>query len=476
MTAAMIPATVELASDILFQRPLWHAKKKPTPNPNPSQEPQHSIFTTPQKWLIISVASYSACFSTLSSLIYYPAIPALSSSLHTSVDKINLTVTVHMAVAAIAPALIGDLADISGRRLVYILMFNALSISGTFLTAYGVLADVTAPAERGSFAVLVSFAVGVAPTLGPILGGPLTYAAGWPWIFGFLCIASGACLDTIVLFLPETCREIVGDGSIPVPRYLQPLIPGIMGSGHSNVDSNVEEQDVRRTARRFPNPFKPITILARPDNTVIVIACGLLYTVYTCITASLATLFVPIYSLSQWEAGLIYIPFGVGGIVSTFVSGRMLNSAWRDARLKRGLPLDKGRGDDLDNFPVEKARLRVVWVPMCLTVATVVGSGWALHFHTLDFSVYNTLLVEKSHRSPAAAQASSDMIRCALAAIAISFLQNIIDALGIGWAFTLMGGLCLLATGMFVVNCSKGMAWRQKYRHKWHRMGNGDQG
>jgi hypothetical protein len=49
-----------------------------------------------------------------------------------------------------------------------------------------------------------------------------------------------------------------------------------------------------------------------------------------------------------------------------------------------------------------------------------------------------------------------------LAAIAISFLQDIIDAWGIGWTFTFMGGLCFGATALFFVDFYKGTAWRQK--------------
>ncbi|KAL4917356.1 major facilitator superfamily domain-containing protein [Aspergillus aurantiobrunneus] len=487
------------------------AKEQPTSIPSRSPQESnsnqiYSAFSSPQKWFIVSTCAYAAWFSTLSSLIYYPAIPALSTSLDASISRVNLTVTVYMAVASIAPALVGDTADVLGRRLVYVVtlgvycatnlaiavtetysallglrVLQALSISGTFSIAYGVLADVTAPAERGSFAALVSFAIGAAPTLGPILGGALTYAAGWPWIFWFLCIASGSCLLIVVLFLPETCRGIVGDGSRSVRAYQRPLVPGVMrpSRAHSSTTARVDHMEARHGKRRFPNPLRSIVLLSRPDNTIIITACGLMYTVYTCIVASLATLFVPIYDLSQWEAGLIYIPFGAGGIVSTFMSGRMMDLAWRNARVKRGLPVDKGRGDDLDTFPVEKARLGVIWVPIGLTVVFVVGFGWALHFRThmavplvlqffaglvmqLDFSVYNTLLVDKNHQSPAAAQAASNILRGTLSAIMISFLQNMIDKIDIGWTFTFQAGLCLVATGLFVVDYQNGMQWRQK--------------
>jgi hypothetical protein len=76
--------------------------------------------------------------------------------------------------------------------------------------------------------------------------------------------------------------------------------------------------------------------------------------------------------------------------------------------------------------------------------------------------IYNTLLGDKNHRAPAAAQASSNIVRCTFAAIAISFLQDLIDAIGIGWTFTILSGLCLLATGLFLLDYCKGTAWRQE--------------
>lgn len=181
----------------------------------------------------------------------------------------------------------------------------------------------------------------------------------------------------MALFLPETSRKLVGNGSIPPPKYLQTPFPTVM--------KHWEADDIgtRSINWQFPNPFKSILILCRKDNAIIIIACGLLYVVYTCINASLSTLLVDIYHLNQWEAGLIYLPFGIGGIVSTFMSGKMLDRAWRDARLSQGLSTDKAIGDDLDKFPVEKARLCVIWTPMVLTAALVVVFGWVSHYHTV---------------------------------------------------------------------------------------------
>ncbi|KAI1469709.1 multidrug resistance protein [Daldinia caldariorum] len=452
---------------------------------------RYSVFTKAEKWCIVSMVSYAAWFSTLSSFIYFPAVHLLSEDLSVSVDKINLTITSYMAVATIAPTLVGDAADVLGRRPVYMVTlslyvvanivialsksYNALLGLRTFSVAYGVITDVASPAERGSFVSAVSFAsvsITIAPSIGPILGGALSYAAGWTWIFWFLSIAAGLCLVIIILFLPETSRSIVGNGSVRPPKHLRLPIPTLMRRWVPDSDQSAQQ------ARRIPNPLKSLTILTRKDNATIIFACGLLYVVYTCINASLSVLFINIYNLNQWQAGIIYLPFGVGGMVSTFFSGPLLDRAYRRARTKRDLSTDKVVGDDLDNFPIEKARLSVIWTPLIITTMTIIAFGWTLHYNKhisiplvlqfvaglcmqLDFSIYNTLLVDKNHRTPAAAQASSNIVRCTLAAITVSFLQNLIDALGIGWTFTFMGGLCLVVLGLFLVDYQKGTQWRQ---------------
>ena len=227
---------------------------------------------------------------------------------------------------------------------------------------------------------LIFKSITIAPSIGPILGGGLTYAAGWTWIFWFLCIAAGLCLSMMVFLLPETSRNIVGNGSMKPSKHLRLPIPTLMRHWQ---DSEV----VAAHKRRMPNPLKSLTILIRRDNTVIIIACGILYVVYTCINTSLSVLFIEIYNLNQWQAGLIYLPFGIGGTVSTFISGPLLNKAYRNARTKRGLSTDKAIGDDLDNFPVEKARLSVIWIPMLVTSCSTVAFGWVLHYHQVGFQL-----------------------------------------------------------------------------------------
>jgi hypothetical protein len=97
------------------------SKSEPAPA-LPAQTP-YSAFTTPQKHLITLLASTAGAFSTLCSYIYYPALVPIASELRVPIALVNLTVTSYLLVAAAAPALMGDMADRSGRRPIYVLMF-----------------------------------------------------------------------------------------------------------------------------------------------------------------------------------------------------------------------------------------------------------------------------------------------------------------------------------------------------------------
>ena len=84
----------------------------------------YSSFTPTQKACISYAASFSAMFSGLSSFIYYPAITALSQSLEVSIELINLTITSYQLVSGVAPSILGDMADHTGRRPVSLIAFS----------------------------------------------------------------------------------------------------------------------------------------------------------------------------------------------------------------------------------------------------------------------------------------------------------------------------------------------------------------
>ncbi|KUI67449.1 Quinidine resistance protein 1 [Cytospora mali] len=150
--------------------------------------PPFTVFSPAQKKAIAFQTAFSATFSGLSSFIYYPAIRPLAEDLEVSVAAINLTVSAYLIVAGIFPSIIGDISDQSGRRvasllastlyfsanlgialqdsyaaLVVLRCLQSAGSAGTIAISYGVIADITTPAERGSGKRLSSTAVKAQP-------------------------------------------------------------------------------------------------------------------------------------------------------------------------------------------------------------------------------------------------------------------------------------------------------------------------
>ena len=113
-----------------------------TPSSPPPSDTPYSVFTKGQKLWISMSASFSAMFSTMSSYIYYPALVPVAHDLGVSVALVNLSVTTYLVVAAIAPAFMGDMADQSGRRPIFMLLFVlmiAANVGIALQTSYAAL-------------------------------------------------------------------------------------------------------------------------------------------------------------------------------------------------------------------------------------------------------------------------------------------------------------------------------------------------
>lgn len=156
----------------------------------------------------------------------------------------------------------------------------------------------------------------VAPPLGPVIGGVIAARAGWPYIFWFLTGFSGLCFVGLIAALPETARRIVGNGSIRPLGIYKSLFP-IQAHSVDSAMSHGEEV----TSRGF-NPLRSLRVIFEKDSAIIIGSYGIFYAIYICIQISIATLFTEIYNYGELEAGLIYLPFGVGCLVATVLSGK----------------------------------------------------------------------------------------------------------------------------------------------------------
>ena len=121
----------------------------------------------------------------------------------------------------------------------------------------------------------------------------------------------------MLLFVPETQRKIVGNGSTRVK--------GIYWSAFSLLqrkDSPGKQSEFTPPARRFPNPFISIKILRNKESLLIIIIFAINYAVKNTLQTSLGSQGIHIYDLDYIQAGLIYLPMGIGSAMGSFCTGK----------------------------------------------------------------------------------------------------------------------------------------------------------
>ncbi|KAG8159469.1 hypothetical protein KVR01_011130 [Diaporthe batatas] len=465
---------------------------------------EYSAFSRGQKNYIIFLAAFAGWFSSASSFIYFPAIPAIAEDLDQSIERINLTVTSYLIVSGIFPSITGNAADRFGRRPVFLIsltvyllsniglalqsnfgllfffrMVQSAGISGTFSITYGVLSDLFTPAERGGYAGLISFFLNTPPSIGPLLSGLLLLRWSWRSIFWFLSAATPCCLIPIALLFPETNRSVVGTGNVRAHGLHRPLLPLLLPM--VGAKSTCQPIDKQTDQRPSMNPLTSIKLLRSPGTALLVASYGVGYATYSCLQASLSSLFLDIYEeqISSLASGLIYIPFGVACALSAFATGKLLDRNFRETAAEQGVTVTTNRVDNLSTFPIEKARLRTIIPLVCVSALLIIAYGWQLQAGvtmagplvtqffiglTLQtmFTALSTLLVDVNRECPSTAQAACNLVRCEMAAGYLAALDPLLRATGPGWTLLLLATTVLSSVAMLCVLQRKGLQWRRE--------------
>ncbi|KAI3338225.1 major facilitator superfamily domain-containing protein [Ustulina deusta] len=481
----------------------------------------HSVYTSLGKRLIVISAAFSGLFASWTAQIYLPALNNAAHDLHTSIKKINLTVTSYMIFQGVTPIFIGGYADAKGRRPVYIICFilyiatdialaltdsygsllalrsvQSITISSTQALCQGVVADISTSAERGQYAAFLALPTVLGPSIGPVIGGAIAQYLGWRNIFWFLAITGGINLAVLFALFPETCRTIVGDGSI-LPRKANQTLLQLFQNRRKD---RSHELEIGTTPTPTPTPdvespkanfawarfLSALTLLFEKELFLLSTYGGLLFAGLYAVGTAAPSLFARYYGYNGLTIGLLYLPLAVGSVVAVILVGKGLNWNFQRHAKRLNITVNKDRHMDLSEFPIERARIEVLIPPFILSVIVITAWGWAVENQVsvgvvvvLVFllglglsgvaSVFNALITDIRPEKASAASASNNIIKFLLGAAMSAAIEPLISAVDPGKAFSIIASFYVVVSPCLVVVVRKGMKWRQEVREKDRR-------
>ena len=320
------------------------------------------------------------------------------------------------------------------------------------------------------------------PAFGPLIGGLLAQFLGWRAVFWFLTIFAGVTLTVFVFLFPETCRKVVGNGSIPAQKWNVSLLSyyQLRKQRKAGVEG---EQKTRLSFKSRPNPFNAVYIMFEKESGIILIYAGTLFAGYYMILTGLPTQIAEKYHFNTLQIGLCYFPTGLGSMAAALIIGKFLDWNFRRHAKRAGVELSHQRQQDLTNFPIETARLQVVLPLVFLSGLSILAYGWVMVAHTslagpiillfvATFSIsgafqgLSTLIVDLNRSSPGTATAAMNLVRCWMGAGAVAAVVPLQNRVGLGWTAVIIAGCFALLSPIVLVVMKHGPRWRKQKASK----------
>ncbi|KAE8412354.1 major facilitator superfamily domain-containing protein [Aspergillus pseudocaelatus] len=478
--------------------------------PDTKDDAPYCSLSERRKISVMLIASFSGIISPISASIYYPALPTLAKDMNVSISLINLTIMTYLILQGISPSFTGSFSDVYGRRLAYMFCYTtyiganiglalqsdyaalmvlrcvqAAGSSGTIAIGSAVVADISTRAERGKYIAYATMGTTLGPALGPVIGGLLDHFLGWRWIFWFLVILGGFNFALILVTYPETCRAVVGNGSVPPAKWNRPLwamLREALGLQSHEVEKKIDYETLEKSRSR-PNPLTSVRIALEKEGGLILIYGALLYAGYMIILSTLTSQLESEYGFNSIQVGLCYLPLGIGSLTSRWSAGPLLDWNFKREAKRQNLPIVKNRQQDIRDFNIENARLTITMPFVYAACLLLLAYGWVMRFKTHlavplvllffsghlttgAFSTLSTLIVDIHRQSAATAVAANNLFRCLLAAGATAFATPLIDRIGIGWTTTFIVGVWIVFSAFLWAVYLWGHTWREELRVK----------
>ena len=315
------------------------------------------------EWAVLIGSMAGVLMQALDTTIVNVALPYMEGSLSASRDQITWVLTSYIIAAAIMTAPVGWLAARFGKKNLIITCIGGFTIAsilcgaaqsleqmvafrliqGIFGAALGplsqaILLDMYPPQRRGSVMAIWGMGVMLGPILGPTLGGVLTDAYNWRWVFYInVPFGIGACV-ALWIFFKDTARDdtlrfdFFGFGALSVGlASLQLLLDrGTTKDWFSSPEIVVEAIISGIALYLFlvhmftaKKPFIPVVIFKDRNflsGLVLMFVMGL---VLLASSALLSPYLQNLAGRSVTQTGLLMVPRGFGVMFAMMFAGRL---------------------------------------------------------------------------------------------------------------------------------------------------------
>ncbi|HIJ62628.1 MAG TPA: MFS transporter [Rhodospirillaceae bacterium] len=353
----------------------------PTPPPllTQAEEPPAAadpVFSREQVLRVITGILICMLLGALDQTVVVPAVPAIAADLN-SYGHLSWVISAYLLTTTAATPIYGKLSDLYGRRallLPAIVWFVAASLlcgmaqslpqlvafralqglggAGLLSMAQASIADVVAPRQRGKYQAYFSGVWAAASIGGPVLGGWITDALSWRWIF-WLNLPVGALAFIVssralrILPVRRVKAKIDYAGAILLTAVITCVLLILSWGGETfpwlswpitelGAGSLLALWLLVLRERRAPEPLLPPRMFG---NSVLSLGVAAGFLASACIFAAaflLPLMFQLLYGASAAESGGLVVPFLAGIVVGAFASGQAARRLGRGKALMLG--------------------------------------------------------------------------------------------------------------------------------------------
>ena len=420
------------------------------------------------KWWCTMCVSVTCFVVAFCSSVITADIEGVAKEFNVSEEVALLSITVFVIGFGIGPMAFAPLSEIYGRRVIYgstlfvavifiipcavsknaatLIVFRALggiAFSAPMTLVGGTLADCWKNEERGVPMAAFSAAPFIGPAIGPLVGGYLSDAKGWRWLYWIQLILAGVVWVLITFTVPETYAPTI------LKRRAEKL-------SKSTGRRFLTEQDLDL----LPFSERLLNFLIRPFQLLFGELIVLLISVYMSVLYGLLYMFFVAYPVvyqkgKGWSAGktgLMFIPLAVGVICSS-VCAPLVN--------KHYLTLVKKH----NGKPPAEARLVPMMISCWFVPIGLFIFAWTSYPHVswagpafagfpvgfgfiFLYNSANNYIVDSYQHQAASALAAKTCIRSFWGAATVLFTNQMYERLGYQWASSLLAFLALACCGI----------------------------